>query len=172
MKPVVVYASTSLSAISFFEKSLVVLYVSFRNWVTEWAWWIIIWGLFLLLLTGKHHFFTFISNCSPKVIQSIQTLGNQSGIYNKKCIDDTWRISKWNVLLYNHWNPFDSKLQSCQAFSFSLLVKTRQLWRFISRIKRVSTIIQQHISFGNTPCVISVGLLVTKHNLCLRTDNY
>ena len=38
--------------------------------------------------------------------------------------------------------------------SVSLLVKTWQLWSFVSRIKRISTIIQQNISIGNTPCVI------------------
>ena len=40
-------------------------------------------------------------------------------------------------------------------FNFvSLLVKTWQLWSFVSRIKRISMIIQQNISIGNTPCVI------------------
>ncbi len=42
-----------------------------------------------------------------RVIQSTQISGNHSGIDSKRYINDTWRISNWNVLLYNRWNPFD-----------------------------------------------------------------
>ena len=44
--------------------------------------------------------------------------------------------------------------------SVSLLVKTWQLWSFVSRIKRISTIIQQSISIGNTPCVIYTSFII------------
>ena len=52
-------------------------------------------------------------------------------------------------------------LADSALLALSLLVKTWQLWSFVSRIKRISTIIiQQNISIGNTPCVICTSFII------------
>ena len=58
--------------------------------------------------------------------------------------------------------------------SVSLLVKTWQLWSFVSRIKRISTIIQQNISIRNTPCVIYPLCMINLWMItqCLYTLDY
>ena len=51
---------------------------------------------------------------------------------------------------------------SSQATHLQLrqFIKILPLWSFVSRIKRISTIIQQNISIGNTPCVFFTLFIV------------
>ena len=58
--------------------------------------------------------------------------------------------------------------------SVSSLVKTWQPWSFVSRIKRISTTIQQNNSIGNTPCVIYTLFIIDFWMItrCLYTLDY
>jgi hypothetical protein len=49
---------------------------------------------------------------------------------------------------------------SSQATHLQLRQLTWPLWNFVSLIKRISTILQQTISIGNTPCVIYTSSII------------